>query len=176
MTRKLARVFPATHPKKGQPTHFVEKFLVAITGKPMTRLHFYEYIDKLVRLNPDKDFNIISDFAKSLDWTVDVAKIHTIRLGNSIKDGQMLQLAVWSGKPYNSPEIKIWEPVKVGIKDIETEGGIVWYRDENSPHGIRYLNTAILAKNDGLLLDDFQNWFRKASGPAQIIHWTELRY
>lgn len=179
MTRKLSRTFPKTHLRQGQPTNFVEKFLVSITGKSMTKLHFYEYVDKLVSLNPDKDFNLISDFVKSLDWTVDIDKKHTIRLGNSIKDGQMLQIAVWSGKPYNSPEIKIWDPIKVGVQNVEIERfedgfEIMCYpRFGFKPHG---LYNSEVSKNDGLLLEDFRSWFYKASGPAQIIHWTDLRY
>jgi hypothetical protein len=174
MIRTLSRTFPKKHIREGEPTYFVEKFLNTVSGGSMQKLHYYYYIDKLVRLNPDKEFNLLTDFANSLDWTIDVDKKHTIRMGNSIKDVQMLQFAVWSGKPYNSPQIKIWEPIKVGVQNIE-----ILKKDYLQPvikFGETVLHNSDVAKNDGLLPKDFYSWFEKAEGPAQIIHFTDLIY
>ena len=175
MTRKLSRTFPIGHIREGQPTHFVEKFLNTQNGGSMQKMHYYQYINKLHTLNPGKPFSVLKEFADSLDWTVDVDKKHTIRLGNSIKDGQMLQFAVWSGKPYASPEIKIWEPVRVGVQDVVVFNVVSPEININGRHG-HPIDNNIVCLNDGLNYPDFISWFKKASGPAQIIHWTNLRY
>ena len=177
MTRKLARVFPATHPKKGQPTHFVEKFLMAMK----VGYGFTEYFHTLIKLNPDKDEAMLREFWLSLDELVaNNPKLHTIRLKNSIKDGQMLQLSAGgndinekSGRsgPYQSKSINIWEPVQVGVQDVYADSGQIILKSRAVQ-----LNLNVVALGDGLLREDFDSWFLKASGPAQIIHWTELRY
>jgi len=175
MTRTLSQFFPADHVRAGQPTYFVEKFLNAM------HVHYWLaiYTNKLRELNPDKDPRMLYDFWNELggfgtdsDFYLGEKK-HTIRMNHHIKDGQMLQLSVWSGKPYNSPQIKIWEPIKAGVQSIEISlnaGLKVFNINQRAFFGEE------LAANDGLDSLDFQYWFRKASGPAQIIHFTDLRY
>ena len=195
MTRTLSRYFPADHVRAGQPTYFVEKFLNAMHVPYWLAI----YTNKLRELNPDKDPRMLYDFWNELgsfgtdsDYYLGEKK-HTIRMNHHIKDGQMLQLSVWSGKPYNSPQIKIWEPVKVGAQsikvdppyksDYEYNGPEKWFAasfwlingKEGQPDG-HILSHGVLAANDGLSLPGFQSWFRKSSGPAQIIHFTDLRY
>ena len=213
MTKVLtvSRTFPAFHPKAGQPTHFVEKL-----------------IESFLTLG---DIEITDEQLKLCSWNVmrpDVwEKWHTIRVGNNWKVGDTFSPRVWSGKPYNSPQItiapdirveKVW-PIEMYIQSGNgvtqlyiynvCEGSkhktkwingtvkeihdyyvdcTVWHRNEldfNNPH-LHIPLRNILAKNDGLSIADFADWFllspdlekgdfgvfdRKFSG--QIICWNK---
>lgn len=107
-------------------------------------------------------------------------KIHTIRMNRNgyYKDGDVVSVRQWSGKPYRSKQDVIANRFKIGIESIrfisELERPVVVNRD------IEYrINYELLSHNDGLSVDDFVNWFylKSASGfDASIIHFTNFRY
>ncbi len=164
----FSRTFPAYHPKKGQPTYFVEKFWESYQqtesdiSKVLTPLTPY-----IQEYKASNDFNYIKYGAKN----------HTIRGGNRWKVGDYFSPRVWSGKPYNSPQIKIApDTLIVKVWDFEI--------DENGVYSIDGYYTdnvtdELLAKNDGLNEMDLQHWFipnynkwnKKFKG--QIICWNE---
>jgi len=175
----LSRFFPATHNRKGEQTFFVEKFL---NGLNYRSCYSDEYLKKLLALNPNKSESLITDFWDSLDPDITDQKLHTIRLGNGYKDGELRQMVVWaddvnpkSGRSgsYQSQQIKIWEPVKIFTQSCE-----ISQTPELPAIGIenKWADIDLLSKNDGLSKDDFYSWFKKAEGPAQIIHFTNFRY
>lgn len=156
------RTFPSYHPKAGQPTHFVEKIWNSITelGLP----HF-----------KNKDFS--DDFMWSiLPLSNYGCKYHTIRAGNRWKVGDKFSPRVWSGKPYNSKQIII-------APDIEIKN--IWIFEVTPLDGIQMpeakaiTTVTDLAKNDGLELRDFYDWFQikghKCKKPfvGQVICWNE---
>lgn len=166
----FSRVFPTYHPRKGEPTFFVEKVLNSLKIPYRTQWYF----DELVRLNPTKPENLIEDFFMSLDFQIDEEKGHTIRATKKIVVvGMKRQPSVWSGKPYASPQIIIAPDIEVKkVWDIS----IVHYRydwfintKEQKP-----ISIDMAAKNDGLLTIDFMNWFkRNPNFKGQIICWNE---
>lgn len=115
-------------------------------------------------------------------------KIHTIR-GNfplwekriaEVHRGEAyLSIREWEGKPYRSKQIEITRLTNrdgVGIQlcyiRTFTVGGVL------IPAKDKAINSAVVAQNDGLDLEDFKAWFKKydLTQPYAIIHFTQFRY
>lgn len=167
--RTLARYYMAGHPKSGAPTFFVEKVLnsqkIDFTGS--------SYWNTLVELNKDKlqqgkltEFDLWKLY-KSLDASIDQPKGHTIRKGIHFVAGVDISLRIWSGIPYNSPQIKILPDLKVCST----------WNFRKSEYGLFLGGPPIpedtltkVHNNDGLNLQDFNAWFNKPFS-GQIICW-----
>lgn len=150
----FSRQFPSYHPRKGEPTYFVEKVLKSLDS---------------IGIHP---FEIPCEM--SLDqYATCLPKHHTIRAGNRWKVGDWFSPRVWSGKPYNSKQIQFAPDIqvkKVWSFSIALDG---LYIDQ-----ARYLILTGLIKdvgaNDGLDLDDFLDWFQYPKPfEGQIICWNE---
>lgn len=149
--------FPAYHPRKGEPTFFVEKIFKSL------------FLMKSVppELVDSYNFEIMNDDSV-------VPKHHTIRAGNRWKVGDKFSPRVWSGKPYQSKQIIIASDIEV--KKVWS----IWY-DENGwwINGNSFYALERLAQNDGLSLTDFLDWFNihpKKKGETftgQIICYNE---
>ena len=135
-----ARLFPAYHSKKGEPTNFQMK----IKGKD---------------------------------------KLHTIRAGyekwkkkiDEVLDGKaVLSVREWSGSPYNSKQNYLFyynqdDPLGVSKLTKDKDGYLV--------NDTIRVTEEELAKNDGLLVQDFREWFKvMPTEPMAIIHLTGFRY
>ena len=108
-------------------------------------------------------------------------KWHTIRTGNRWKVGDYFSPRVWSGRPYNSPQIEIAPPIKVEkIWSFELFDGYDLTVDGQQVGAFCSDNRRVseLAVNDGLDPDDFVNWFsvpsnkEESSFAGQIICWN----
>lgn len=116
-------------------------------------------------------------------------KIHTIR-GNfplwekrfeEIQKGEAcLAIRQWSGRPYWSPMIEIDRLTRddgIGLQQLRfTLDG-----DNNRIaiiDNVYFPSLCVLADNDGLLFNDWNEWFSgsQCSQPMAIIHFTEYRY
>lgn len=150
----LIKEFPAYHPRKGEPTNFLEKFLNGQTK------------------------------------TSDCRKIHTIRANYTlwakrIADVQrgeaVLSVRQWTGRPYMSKQTTIATLTAedgVGLQqltDIDTNAYCFYpcVRIDK-----RNIDKVLVAKNEGLSLDDWREWFKDydISQPMAIIHFTSFRY
>lgn len=152
----LSRHFLANHKRAGEETHFKEKFLL---GQGLT------------------DYDIPS-----------LAKLHTIRANYSlwekrIKEVQeeraVLSIRQWGGNPYRSKQVE--------IARLTAEGGVgvqkLCFPNRSTalvdyPERKLSVDFKLLAKNDGLSLADWCDWFRHydLSKPLAIIHFTNFRY
>jgi hypothetical protein len=158
----VSRYFPATHKRKGEETHFIDSILSGFLGHKQYTL---------CRTKQNGGDLILS------------GKIHTIRANYELWDKRIkevqegkaiLSIRYWSGKPYNSKQVEIWQMDKdsgIGIQKLEFNG----------LHGIvngEWITPDVISKNDGLLYPDFKEWFRKydLSKPMAIIHFTSFRY
>jgi hypothetical protein len=169
-----SRTFHKDHPKKGQPTWFVEKIYKSIWGAhegSTNPLHPYweQY---------DQAFPVTGDFNENIHQHQ--PKHHTIRAGSRWKVGDMISLRVWSDKPYRSKQIefaqvevkKVWS---IEINVIQTSPVIIIEGKR-----LTYEAGKELASNDGLSLTDFIGWFsihpKKKSQlfTGQIICWSEI--
>ena len=110
-------------------------------------------------------------------------KIHTIRANyekwkrkiDQIRNGEaVLSIREWQGVPYHSKQNYLFYYNQEDALDVSK-----LTKDENG----YLINDTIrvseeeLAKNDGLTLDEFQEWFKVfPSEPMAIIHFTGFRY
>lgn len=144
----LSRRFPKTHARAGEPTEFAEKFRD-------TKLH-------TIRANYDL-------------WSKRIAEIEQGKACLSVRQ--------WTGAPYRSKQVEIARLSKddgVGIQKFEfypncdgkfTSGNF-------SIDGYFIFDTETLAKNDGLSIEDWKDWFKgyDLCRPLAIIQFTWLRY
>ena len=117
-------------------------------------------------------------------------KIHTIRHDAKgiwekrfarIKAGVMyLAMKEWTGRPYNSEQRDLTQRTRedgIGLQKIEmiyTKSTILMAKVDD-----KFVDPATIAKNDGLSLEDFIEWFfhgKSGSFSGKIIHFTDYRY
>lgn len=174
--RTLSRVFMKGHPRAGSPTHFYEKVLNSL----QVNYRHPNIASYLVDLNLGKELEISSFlFDSDINYKIEDAKPHTIRMGRHFKPVDELTLGVWSGSLYNynkdgSKIIKLWAG-EIRAVNIEIYRGIhqplIISQDEV------VLDIDMVAKNDGLSTEDFKAWFmnRLKAGhhEAQILIWNK---
>lgn len=151
----FSKVFPTKHPKKGEPTFFVQKIL-----------HSLVY----------PDYKPVGEIGNP-------PKFHTIRAGLRWKVGEQFSPRIWSGKPYQSKQQeicgpltirKIW-PVEIYLSGRHTTIGKI---QENSNYRL-LIPTCDVATNDGLECDDFIDWFnihpkkQEKRFIGQILCWSD---
>ena len=115
-------------------------------------------------------------------------KIHTIRANYSLwakrfekinKGEAVLELYIWTGKPYASKALTICQFAKndgIGIQKLDCSDDYLYtVRIDGTRHSF---SNKMIAKNDGLSDYDFEHWFKgyHLSQPLAIIHFTSFRY
>lgn len=107
-------------------------------------------------------------------------KIHTIRPNYEIwkaweeeinSGSAILSIRKWSGRPYWTSMIEIMQFQRIGVQPVKWDclSGF----SVSNMCGFRN----IVAKNDGLLLDDFDKWFLGSKQELNaLIHFTDYRY
>ena len=153
----LSRYFPVKHSKAGEPTQFRDAFYAGMV------------------------------FNRGSESLYVRPKLHTIRANyplwekriKEVQEGKaFLSVRMWSGKPYWSKQIEIARLTAangVGIQRLRFLGDN--FNGGYIRNGV-YPSDKILAKNDGLSLADWEEWFRDydLSKPLAIIHFTKFRY
>ncbi|MDB5200557.1 MAG: hypothetical protein JWO92_2520 [Chitinophagaceae bacterium] len=181
MSRVLtfSRVFPSYHPKKGEPTLFVEKIWKGLVIANR-RDGEYSIWTKVPRLMKEGYWQIPHVWRDQMNDDKFLPKFHTIRAGNRWKVGDKFSPRVWSGKPYNSKQIiiasdieikKVWNFEMHEINEQENGYGIYVVINGKEQHLPKQV-----AINDGLKEKDFYDWFRvKETKPfmGQVICWNE---
>ncbi|MEI7675907.1 MAG: hypothetical protein WCJ03_03930 [Bacteroidales bacterium] len=161
----VSEKFPAYHPKAGDLTLFAH----AITNA----------------LNNQQSVNVVHN-GESL--VCDKKKIHTIRKNyeewkrkeTEINEGRaVLSIRQWNGTRYQKGAT--WTEIarleKIGVQKIEFE-----HAEFDLPliDGTKQLDPFEINLNDGLVIDDFLDWFilgaYNLTEPMAIIHFTDFRY
>lgn len=185
MSRVLtfSRTFPSYHPKKGEATNFVEKILSGIFDRQDKKFSLEIMLATENRVLWDSQSDLFFNFYFSLDWTKEWdIKGHTIRAGNRWKVGDKFSPRIWSGKPYQSKQITIAPDIKVKkVWDIEIlfETNQIHIGIPNGKNQWLLLSAGDVAKNDGLEVRDFYNWFDTKKNrkqkvlKCQIICWSD---
>lgn len=160
----VSRTFPITHKRKGEETFFVEKIAACILQQGVAKeMKHVEFEPKLHTLRSNYEL-----------WAKRIEKVQS---GLAV-----IELFYWEVNPYNSKQIVFATLDKVsgcGVQKLTfSESGInypIIHRNETETY---YPFTETIAKNDGLSLEDFKEWFRKydISSPLAIIHLTKFRY
>jgi hypothetical protein len=166
----FSRVFPSYHPRKGEPTYFVEKIWKSLGGVGR------QYTDPFQT----------EDYKKGIVWgyqLVDGYKYHTIRSGDRFKEGDWFSPRVWSGKPYNSkqiiiaPDIQVKKVFDFQIEEAYKDLPLDYDTDIIINHKYYHYDDEIMkliAKNDGLSLPDLLKWFLYPKPfDGQVICWHE---
>lgn len=156
--------FPSYHPRKGEPTHFVEKILRGI-----------HVLDDHTKKIMDMDI-----------WSTCDPKWHTIRSGNRWKVGDKFSPRVWgtdinptSGRsgPYHSKQITIAPDIeikktfdfKVDQYRFIIDGKPFYHQHVSEWHS----HMDELCKNDGLSFGELLAWFKvPCQFDGQIISWS----
>lgn len=152
----MSKTFPATHPRHGEPTEFLEKFLNGQTGTGESRkLH-------TIRAN----------------YPLWEKRIRDVKLGKAV-----LSIRQWSGRPYCSKQVEIAKLTAANVVGIQklfiNYYGCDRYTVTDEKQVMGYDVALVeLAKNDGLSLEDWLAWFKgyDMSKPLAIIHFTSFRY
>lgn len=146
----ISKNFPCYHPKKGIATEFRYK----IERK-------------------DKKHTVRGNYAL---WK---KRIDEVNAGLAI-----LSVREWTGKPYYSTQTTLFTygAGEVGIQPLDLFIDLIgknkaigaWVKIDEFER--RLIDTTELSKNDGLLIQDFYDWFNKPLIDPCIIHFTDLRY
>ncbi len=168
--------FPKGHPKEGQPTFFVEKIINSLDiydHKKMTLMdHYSDEINETEDEFMSGSCNPVFPHG---------CKYHTIRSGSRWKPGMIFSPRVWSGKPYNTPQIQFAPDMEVKkVWDIQIEGYVIYVNKELFSLSETSENAFKLANNDGLDIVNFWSWFPYKPGKifkGQIIAWdSKIEY
>jgi hypothetical protein len=171
----FSRFFPANHPRKGDPTLFVQKILSSLID--------IGHISMSRTIEIGKELNLVGyrswEELRGLRYE---PKNHTIRTGNRWKEGDFFSPRIWTGKPYASKQKEFVHPVEIKkVWPFEVDENGVASIDGTYLFGEEDEN--MLALNDGLSWEDFSNWiimpcFRKEKAfDGQIICWNpEIEY
>lgn len=160
----VSRTFPVTHPRKGKETDFETKILMGLQGYNNSKLH-------TIRANYPL-------------WEKRMAKVQAGRA--------VIELFYWAGKPYHKDENGVGQVVFAtldkdsgcGLQKLYFEVGNMYFPSVTViEHKINKLKrfkggVELLAKNDGLSVEDFKAWFAKydLSKDMAIIQFTKFRY
>ena len=153
----FSRVFPAYHPRKGEPTYFVEQMLkqLIVNGKASTEDLKGEFVN----------CKILGEVGY---------KGHTIRKVHHFKEGDYFKPKVWTVLPYKSVKHQFAPPVMVEKTFDFTLDKVNFFVNGNT-YGLKQLER--LAMNDGLSCEDFECWFNSNPFDGQIIVWNnEINY
>lgn len=195
----VSRAFPKTHARSGEPTYFRESIISELKGHELlcdckwsgkyselrkkTLDNGFSSSGEPCYVNDDRCPNC-GNYAKEHSF-----KCHTIRANyhlwkkriDEVNAGEaILSVRYWSGKPYNSKQLRIVEFDKdsgIGVQMLffdkcSIDNALI------ADSSRTFVPPSEIAKNDGLSLEDFREWFRKydLSKPMAIIQLTKFRY
>jgi len=158
-----------------------------ILNKEISPEEFEKFINLL--LSRILKYHHLETFFLKLNPEIVANKLHTIRGGYRFSAGEKFTPVVWSGKPYNSPQIIFFDDIEV-VKTYEfmsEKSHDKYYYNITSKDGNQEIRKgliegddmfSLIAKNDGLSTPDFTEWFegdgKDFSG--QIICWADPKY
>ncbi|MDD3739404.1 MAG: hypothetical protein PHP31_08950 [Lentimicrobiaceae bacterium] len=179
----ISSVYPKTHFRAGESTHFSE--LIKIGQICNKCIH-----SKLIRVKTTYDIDCKIEQCEHC-WVS--PKIHTIRANfplwakrfEQIENGTAcLSLRVWLGKPYRSKQQEIFKLTKVdgiGLQKLNFFNDHVCIIDDKVVSFNREIFSSsgeYIALNDGLYKDEFVDWFKHydKTNDFALIHFTKFRY
>lgn len=168
----LSQTFPANHPRRGEETKFKQQIINAIfVNQGWNKIAAYpELGDKRHTIRANYDL-----------WK---KRIDEVQRGEAC-----LSLRQWEGKPYRSKQIefaRLTNQDGVGIQQVninldcyDAHKSVDWFiPNPKKVNEFYWFNGTAIAYNDGLLIQDWVNWFKDydLSKPLAIIHFTKFRY
>lgn len=159
----FSTAFPKTHVFSGHPTYFVERI--------------WRYNEMYRNQSPSPEYDEILKLEVKRYSAYNIPpKLHTIRAGNRWRAGEMFSPRIWSGKPYKSKQIIIAPDMVIrSVQSIEID---LTKGYKNIVIDGKYIDDKecdLLAANDGLSWDGFEDWFNKPF-KGQIVNWSDHKY
>jgi hypothetical protein len=180
----FSRTYPAYHPKRGQQTFFVEKMIQWYWDNVSNVMQGYHNVpEMLYALNHSKfpkDF--YQQFSDTLNPEINEWKSHTIRGGHWYKPGDFFRPCIWTGAPYNSPQMQFLPALSIPKTWDFDINGTDFYLDGRHQFALTGdgFDFDKVASNDGLNHIDLNDWFTKSPDfkkkrefNGQIICWNE---
>lgn len=167
----VAKHFPAGHPRAGEKPNFRAKILF---GK---NCYWGEDAGNIITI---EQLRMSGGYPEKM-----TPKIHTIRSNynlwakraEKINSGEaVLSLRQWTGKPYRSKQEEFLRLEKVGVQKVRVIR--MTMHGHFSIHTIvegKMVGIDVVAKNDGLSVNDFCNWFTNGVNGV-VIHFTDFKY
>ena len=156
----LSKVFPSTHSRAGEPTDFEAAFH---SGQPLPKERTFCKFKKLHTIRANYDF-----------WA---KRFEKIAAGEAV-----LSIRQWVGKPYGKGSTqreiaRLTREDGIGLQQLRFTVDMDCQRVALI-NGITLPSLRVLANNDGLSLEDWNDWFSgyDCSKPMAIIHFTNYRY
>ena len=115
-------------------------------------------------------------------------KLHTIRtnatwwemVAKEVNAGEaVLSVRTWEGRPYCSKQVEIMQVTKLGLQSISMSSDTMFPLPTPCVDGRKQVDIYTLARNDGLSLPDFLEWFFPCGDGffrGVIVHFTDFRY
>lgn len=177
----FSRVFPAYHPKRGQPTHFIEKVNKSLDPNKYGLIFGEETKAHFKGLGVDFSFDVYKNCKP---------KHHTIRAGHNWEVGEKFSPRVWGtdinpkskrSGAYHSKQITIAPPVEI-VKIFDFSISPTHYYVDNNSYSLKdefdYEVISNISRNDGLDYEDLMGWFQWPKPfSGQILCWSkEVNY
>lgn len=171
----LSKHFPAGHSRAGEPTGFAEALKA-----------------NLRRMECDEECRCV-DFGEC----VQCLKYHTLRMNadvwekraSEINAGRaVLSVREWSGRPYEKGghQREVVRLTRLGIQRVtllyawsaSSKVYLPAFAEVESGQNKKIVEIFKLASNDGLSVEDFNNWFASKCPRSHfaILHFTSMRY
>ena len=173
----VSRTFPKGHKREGEETFFVEKIFNVLTGgycymicksKNDCKLCSFEKYSNEIKIHTcRRNYEL---WAKRIKEVQEGKAILSLRYwqderGRSVKGNEQVEFA------------RLGKDSGVGVQKLSFDEGSLMqtYANINNDYNVNIWN---LAKNDGLSIEDFKDWFKNydLSKPMAIIQFTEFRY
>ena len=171
----ISKVFPKKHQKAGEETQFADKIYCAICEyKDVETKHPIEMCCKNCKKIECKGIKFHTCRINLKLWK---KRIDEVNSGDAV-----LVLYEWTDKPYRSKTNELFRFDKdsgIGVqKLIFQQSSLDFPRVIRDNNAVVALNPTVLAKNDGISIQYFKDWFKgyDLSKPMAIIHFTKFRY
>jgi hypothetical protein len=171
----FSRQFPATHPKKGEPTQFVEKILLSLIEIGHISTSRAVEIGRSLSLPGFENMNELRQAPLK-------PKHHTIRAGCRWKEGDQFSPRIWSGRPYASKQIEfVYEVDICKVWSFDIARGYIFINRKcfGKFHPLNIILQQ-LAANDGVEPLDMIRWFaahpkaKQLKFSGQILCWNPV--
>jgi len=157
----VSQRFPSTHCRKGEATYFVEQIM---------GLFPFE------QTNSNRKLHTIRNNKNNV-WTKRMKKV--------LEGKAVIDLFYWKlpgGRWTKDNEQIVFATLDkdsgCGVQELGFTSNEIEFPKIDTSLKSYWINIGVLAKNDGLTIDEFKSWFKgyDLSEPLAIIHFTKFRY
>lgn len=173
----VSRNFQSNHPKKGEETNFVEKIEIALNLGTWSEMPFFPYAPKIHTCRAN--YPLWEKRMKKVQSGRAVIDLFYWKLpGGRFTQGNTKVVFATLDKD-SGCGVQELSPLSNFMKVSKWKDAIIYSEKETSEEQTySEILVSILAKNDGLSLENFESWFKNydLSESMAIIQFTKFRY